>query len=214
MNYIYDILLNFTDTDRLIEFYEWNEYDCFEHIKRMPLYRISSKQMEEVCTNKIIIDKSFLNEIKGQTISYKNKKDIKYGLLITDSNKAIALEFNSKGMIISKSSLLLDEEEDIISESYNINSITLPYTIVEPYQLDYFLTRDEDFKKHYLLKELEYIDKNKDYDKLNYLYEELFGKDNLKYEERLHTLINSIKNNYNNKHNELYEIVRLTYIKK
>ena len=214
MNYIYDILLNFTDSDRLVEFYEWNESDCLEHIKKMPIYRISSKQMEEICNNKIVVEKELLNEIKGQTISYKNKKDIKYGLLISDLNKALALEFNSKGSIISKSSLLLDEEEDIIEESYSLEETILTYKIVEPYKIDYYLTREENFKRNYLLKELDYIDKNKDYDKFNYLYEELFGKDNLTYQEKLARLIENIKNNYNNKHNELYEIVRLTYIKK
>lgn len=214
MNYIYDILLNFTDSERLVEFYEWNESDCLEHIKRMPIYRISSKQMEEIFSNKIEVEKELLNKIKGQTISYKNKKDIKYGLLISDLNKALAIEFNSKGSIISKSSLLLDEEEDIIEESYGLEETILTYKIVEPYKIDYYLTRDENFKRNYLLKELDYIDKNKDYDKLNYLYEELFEKDNLTYQEKLTRLIENIKNNYNSKHNELYEIVRLTYIKK
>ncbi len=214
MNYIYDILLNFTDSDRLIEFYEWCEDDCFEHIKRIPLYRISSKQMQEICENKIIIEKDFLNEIKGQTISYKNKKDIKYGFLISDLNKALALEFNSKGVIISKSGLLLDEEEDIIEDSFNLEERSLKYKIIEPYKIDYYLTRDENFKRNYLLKEFDYIDKCSDYDKLTYLYEEVFSKDNLSYKEKLSRLTNDIKNNYNNKHNELYEIVRLTYIQK
>ncbi len=214
MNYIYDILLNFTDSDRLIEFYEWSELDCFDHIKRMPIYRISSKQMQEICENKILASKELLEEIKGQTISYKNKKDIKYGLLISDLNKALALEFNSKGNLISKSSLLLDEEEDIMEESRILDEITLNYKILEPYKIDYYLTREESFKRNYLLKELEYISKIKDYEKLNYLYEEVFSKDNLSFAERLSRLTENIKNNYNNKHNELYEIVRLTYIKK
>lgn len=214
MNYIYDILLNFSDSDRLIEFYEWSELDCFDHIKRMPVYRISSKQMQDICENKIIAEKELLNMIKGQTISYKNKKDIKYGVLISDLNKALAIEFNSKGLLISKSGLLLDEEEDVIEESYDLEETTLAYKIVEPYKIDYYLTRDENFKKNYLLKELEYIDKTKDYDKLTYLYEEVFTKDNLSYKEKLSRLIDNIEHNYNSKHNELYEIVRLTYIQK
>ncbi len=88
------------------------------------------------------------------------------------------------------------------------------YKIVEPYKIDYYLTRDENFKKNYLLKELEYIDKTKDYDKLNYLYEEVFTKDNLSYKEKLSRLMDDIEHNYNSKHNELYDIVRLTYTRK
>lgn len=214
MNYIYDILLNFSDSDRLIEFYEWSELDSFDHIKRMPIYRISSKQIEEICENKIVAEKEFLNMIKGQTISYQNKKDIKYGALISDLNKALAIEFNSKGILISKSGLLLDEEEDIIEEASDLEETKLAYKIIEPYKIDYYLTREENFKKNYLLKELEYIDKTNDYDKFTYLYEEVFAKDNLSYKEKISRLIDSIEHNYNSKHNELYEIVRLTYTQK
>ena len=211
MNYIYDILLNFIDSDRLIEFYEWSESDSFEHI---PIYRISSEVMQDICENKIKISKEFLEEVKNKTNLYKNKQNIKYAALLSDINKVIALEFSSDGTVISKSSLLLDEEESVVDECSNINESNLDYTIIEPYIINYFLTRDELFKRNYLLKELDYISKVKDIDKLNFLYEEIFKSEKILFEEKLKRLINDIKNNFNNKHNELYEIVRLTYTKK
>lgn len=214
MTYIYDILLNFTDDENYFEFYEWKEDDLFEHIKRIPIIRISKEQMQEIMFNKIKVSQDFLELIKGNTISYKNKKDIKYGCLVCDLNKAIALEFNSKGLILSKSSLLLDEEEDVIDETSLLDEEKINYELIEKYHFDYFLTRDEAFKKRYLLKEIEYLKKQKNYDKFNYLYEEIFPKDDLSFTERLTKLVNEIKNNYNSKFNDLYEIVRLTYIKK
>lgn len=214
MNYIYDILLNFTDDDNYFEFYEWKEDDCFEHIKRIPIIRISKEQMQEIMLNKIKVQQGFLDLIKGNTISYKNKKDIKYGCLICDLNKAIALEFNSKGLIISKSSLLLDEEEDVIDETSLLYEEKIDYELIERYHFEYFLTRDETFKKRYLLKEIDSLKKQKNYDKFNYLYEEVFPKDNLSFTERLTKLVTEIRDNYNSKFNDLYEIVRLTYIKK
>lgn len=213
MNYIYDILVNFNDGDRLIEFFEWNETDLFEHIKKIPIYRISSKQMQEICNNKIILDKEHLMCIKSKTQLYNNT-DIKYALIVTDLNKAIALEFNDRGEVISRSSFLLDEEESIIEEACNFKEELLKYKLGDEYKIDYYLTRKELFKKNYLLKELNFLEKNKDYEKLNYLYEEIFKKDNLTYKERILRLIENIKNNYNFKHNELYEIIRLTYTKK
>lgn len=213
MNYIYDILVNFNDGDRLIEFFEWNETDLFEHIKKIPIYRISSKQMQEICNNKIILDKEHLICIKSKTQLYNNT-DIKYALIVTDLNKAIALEFNNQGEVISRSTFLLDEEESIIEEAYNFKEELLKYELSDEYKIDYYLTRKELFKKNYLLKELNFLEKNKDYEKLNYLYEEIFKKDNLTYKERILRLIENIKNNYNFKHNELYEIIRLTYTKK
>ena len=214
MNYIYDILLNFIDCERLIEFYEWSESDSFEHIKRIPIYRISSKVMQDICENKIKVSKDFLEEIKNKTNLYKNKQNIKYATLFSDINKVIALEFSDDGTVISKSSLLLDEEEAVIDECSNINESNLTYTIIEPYNLNYFLTREELFKRNYLLKELDYISKVNDVDKLIFLYEEIFKTDKLSFEKKLKRLIDDIKNNFNGKHNELYEIVRLTYTKK
>ncbi len=214
MTYIYDILLNFTDDENYFEFYEWKEDDFFEHIKRIPIIRISKEQMQEIMFNKIKVSQDFLELIKGNTISYKNKKDIKYGCLVCDLNKAIALEFNSKGLILSKSSLLLDEEEDVIDETSLLDEEKINYELIEKYHFDYFLTRDETFKKRYLLKEIEYLKKQKNYDKFNYLYEEIFPKDDLSFTERLTKLVTEIKENYNSKFNDLYEIVRLTYIKK
>lgn len=214
MNYIYDILLNFIDSERLIEFYEWSESDSFEHIKRIPIYRISSKVMQDICENKIKVSKDFLEEIENKTNLYKNKQNIKYATLFSDINKVIAFEFSDDGTVISKSSLLLDEEEAVIDECSNINESNLTYTIIEPYMINYFLTREELFKRNYLLKELDYISKVNDVDKLIFLYEEIFKTDKLSFEKKLKRLIDDIKNNFNSKHNQLYEIVRLTYTKK
>ena len=108
----------------------------------------------------------------------------------------------------------MDEEEAVIDECSNINESNLTYTIIEPYNLNYFLTREELFKRNYLLKELDYISKVNDVDKLIFLYEEIFKTDKLSFEKKLKRLIDDIKNNFNSKHNELYEIVRLTYTKK
>ncbi len=214
MNYIYDILLNFNDADEYFEFYEWKDDDCFEHIKRIPIIRISSEQMQEIFNYKIKLDSKLLETIKGSTISYKNKKDIKFGCLFSDLNKVLALEFNSKGVVISRSNLLLDEEEDVLDEVTLLDEEKIGYELLEKYKIEYFLTRDESFKKKYLLKELNYLAKEKDYEKLNYLYEEIFPQDKLTFSEKIAKLIKEINENYNNKLSELYEIVRLTYIKK
>ena len=45
-------------------------------------------------------------------------------------------------------------------------------------------------------------------------YEEVFSKDKLSFFERYQKIIEDIEKNYTSKYNELYEIVRLTYIKK
>ena len=214
MNFIYDILLNFHDCERIIEFYEWNEKDYVEHIKKIPIYRITSKTMHEICENEVSVSKEFLKEIENKTISYQKSQNLKYATIVCDLNKAIALEFSDTGKVISKSSLLIDEEEDILEETTLLEEKDLKYKILKKYKLNYYLKREELFNRNYLLKELEYISKLNDYLKLNFIYEEIYKRDNYSFEKKLKRLVNDIQNNFNDKHHKLYEIIRLTYIKK
>ena len=214
MTYIYDVLLNFSDTERIVEFFEWNNNDSIDHIKRIPLIRISSNAFNELINNNIIVEKEFLDKIKDLTLMYKKTKNLEYAVLITDLNKVIAFEFNKEGKIIAKSGLLLDEEEEIIEESYDLKEENLNYKIESKINNNIFLTREEQKKQKYLLLELDNIVKENNKNKLNFLYHEIFLKDKLTFEEKYLKLKEDIEKNYTSKYNNLYEIVRLTYIKK
>ncbi len=214
MTFIYDVLLNFTEDERVYEFFEWDKDDEIEHIKRIPLYRISTKSLEEVLTHNIILDKEFLNEIKDKTLSYKKTSNLEYSVLLTDLNKIIALELNSSGSIIARSNLLLAEEEEIIEEAYDVVEENIKYKLDKKIHKENFLTRKEQKQQKYLIQEINYLYKEKLYDKLNYLYEELYLKDKLSIDKKYERIKEDLTNNYNYKHNNLYEIVRLTYTKK
>lgn len=214
MTYIYDVLLNFSDTERIVEFFEWNNNDSIDHIKRIPLIRISSNTFNELINNNIVVEKEFLDKIQDSTWMYKKTKNLEYAVLITDLNKVIAFEFNKEGKIIAKSGLLLDEEEEIIEESYDLKEEKLNYKIESKINNNIFLTREEQKKQKYLLLELDNIVKENNKNKLNFLYHEIFLKDKLTFEEKYLKLKEDIEKNYTSKYNNLYEIVRLTYIKK
>ncbi len=214
MTYVYDLLLNFNDENRFVEFYEWKEEDILEHIRKIMLFRISPKQMEEITHYQIQVESDFLKKIQGTSISYRNKKDMEYAALFSDLNKVVALEFDREGKIMSKSSLLLDEEEDIMEECTDLEEIQLTYKKLEKYSGDSFLTRNESMKKRYLIKEVEDLYKTKNIDKLTYLYEEMYGKDDLSFEEKYKRLKTEIEKEYSEKYNNLYDIVRLSYINK
>ena len=145
---------------------------------------------------------------------YRKTKNLEYAVLVSDLNKVIALEFDKKGVVISKSSLLLDEEEEIIEEAYDLKEEQIPYIVQSKIKKDHFLTRAEIKKQRYLLKEIKNLYKDKNSDKLIYLYEELYKKDNLSLQDKYLKLKLDIEENYSSIHNNLYEIVRLTYIKK
>ena len=214
MTYIYDILLNFTDTERLLEFFEWDEKDQIENIKKIPLIRVSNKTMKDFIVKKVKISEELLSEIKNKTSTYRKTKDFEYTLLISDLNKVVAIEFAQNGEVIARSSLLLDEEEEVLEETEYLEVQTINYKIIKTYKADYHLTRTEQKKKNYLLKEMDILYKENNTSKLIFLYEELFKKDDLSLYDKYLKIKNDIENNYSNKHNKLYDIVRLTYIKK
>ena len=214
MNYIFDVLLNFNDDDNILEFFEWRENDCNEHIKKIPIFRISPQKMQMICNNKIRVNREFLKKIENETVLYKSRKPLEYACLITDYNKVIGLEFLSDGTIVGRSGLLLDEEEDIIDECEDIEEEDLVFEIVKPYKFNYFLTRSEKEKQKYLLTELKCIKDDGNIEKFNFLYLEIFKKDNLTFEQKYQKMFFDIKDNYTDKYNKLYELIRLTYVNK
>lgn len=212
MTYIYDVLLNFTE-ERLIEFYEWNQTDIIENIKKIPIFRISSNQLNDLLSYNIKLDKQILSKIKNQTSTYKRTTDLEYAALFTDLNKVVGIEFNRDGNILCRSGLLLDEEEDIIDECSVERIETIKYEKNSLLEKENFYTREEIRKRRYILKELELVYKENDKDKLNYLYQEIYGKSRLSFENKYLKLKSELEKNYSSKFNSLYEIFKLIYTK-
>lgn len=214
MTYIYDLLLNFTDDERILEFFEWNEKDEIINIKKIPLIRVSNKTMKDFINKKVKVTEELLLEIKNKTTTYSKTEDLEYALLISDLNKVIAIEFNKKGEVLSRSSLLLDEEDEVLEEVEYLEIQPIKYKVISTYKTNYTLTRLEQKKKKYLLKEMDTLYQENNISKLTFLYEEIFPKDELSLYDKYLKLKEDIEDNYSNNHNKLYDIIRLTYIKK
>ena len=174
MIYIYDILLNFFDQGICYEFFEWMEEDVLEHIKKIPLLRISSAMMKDLYHQDIRVEKEFLKRIKNKTESfYKNSSEvITYASLLSDGKKAIALIFDKDGNILEKSNLLLDEEEEVLEMTEELVVTNISYELKKEYKKREDLTRRARKNKAYLLSELKKIKEEKE--KINYLCEEFF----------------------------------------
>ena len=216
MIYTYDILLNWTKNLHLIEFFEWNLEDDLEHIKKIPIFRVSDETIKDLLTSKIKIDISFLSKIKNKAEGYfHNDIDIiDYAVIVANNKKAIALELNNKGEVLYKSAMLLDEEEEVLDIVEELEKIDLKYEVLDRSKEELYLTRREKKIKDFLLKELKKIKSNKEISKLNYLYEEFFSKDNLDFATRIDKLKLEIEKDYNDFHNKLYSLLKLTTIKK
>ena len=216
MIYTYDILLNWTKDERLKEFYEWNLEDDLEHIKKMPIIRISESFLKDLLTSKIKIDKSFLSKIKYKTESYfHNEIDvIDYAVIVTTLRKALALELDNEGNVMYKSNLLIDEEEEVLEIGEELVVMDIPYKIMSKNNKVSYLTRKEEEEKKFLTKEIKKIKKNKEESKLNYLFKEFFIDDVDTFNDKLNVLEEEISKDYNSFHHKLYNLLKLSTIKK
>ena len=216
MIYTYDILLNWTKDTRLKEFYEWNLEDDLEHIKKIPIIRVKDIMLKSLLTSKIKIDKTFLSKIKDKTESYfHNEIDvIDYAVIVTTSKKSLALELDDEGNVMYRSSLLIDEEEEILEIGEDLVIMDIPYEVITKNKKVSYLTRKEEEERRFLTKEIKKIKQNKEKSKLNYLYKEFFIDDVESFNDKLTILEKEISKDYNSFHHKLYNLLKLTTIKK
>ncbi len=168
MNYAYDILLNFQN--KYFEFYEWNKKDIITHIKKIPILKITTKDLNIIKTNKIKLDKEFLKKIENKAETFKKEKI--NAILLTDGEDTVALKINKP---IQKSSIQIDEEEIIINKVKNKEIKSINYQIVKK-EKQIIKTRKEIENEKYLKTELKKLYINKEYQKLDYLFLECFNK--------------------------------------
>ncbi len=214
MSYIYDILLNFNEN--LYDFYEWNLNDDIVHIRKMPIIKVSTTQMIDIIQKKIKFTNDFLNKVKNKTELFTNKavKLLNYSLIISDNNKALGILLNDSGELIKYSSLLIDEELDVIEMAYNLEETKLEFEIINTFNAKEFKTRKEEAMQKFILKELDVIKKTADMDKLKYLCFECFDEKIETRDELITKIETNLKNNWNEVYLKVYNFLKLTSIKR
>lgn len=211
MIYIYDILVNWNNNNTLYEFYEWEQNDNLEHIKRIPLFKIEQSVFKDFLNFEINVKEDFLSKIKKQTELYK-KKYLLYACLFTDGTKVIAILFDEMGNSILKSHLLLDEEEDILLLSKKQKATIISYEKGKKFENDLFITRNDRLIRIFLKREFLSCYNLNNKEKLKYIYDEYFNdkEENLQimYEKLCNTL-----EEITDKHKNIYELLKLSYTK-
>ena len=210
MIFIYDIVLNWC-SERLYDFFEWEDTDKIDHIKRIPLFRVDKEVINDFINNEIFIDKDFCFKIYNMTENYLQSTvhKVPYAFLITDGITILAVKTDKEGKVLYKSKLLLSEEEEIICISTKLKKISIIYSKRNKHIEESFLTRKEITVRDYLIKELETSFIKKDYDKINYLYMEYTGKEETNIEKAYRFLINNLKKSIDDKYFKLYELLQM-----
>ncbi|MBR3199301.1 MAG: hypothetical protein IKG27_04735 [Bacilli bacterium] len=201
MNYIYDIYLNFNNS--FYDFYEWNKRDKIIHIRKIPTIKVSKKDFYNIKYNKIKISKDFLKTIHNKTEQFNNNK-IKYCTIISDEKDIIAIKFDKNGINHMKSSLYIDEKEEIINIIKKQKEYKIKYNILKKFKNN-FKTRFEIENEKYILNELNKIYLNKDYQKINYICLECFRKK----EKNINEAIKKIKKEITKETDNFYKIFNI-----
>ena len=175
MNYIYDVLLNFQK--EYYDFFEWNQNDNIYHMRKIPIIKINKTQLNEIKNNIVKFENNFLNLIntKAEIFKKNNISKLKYIFIIGNNQECLAIKLNKNGIISHKSSLLPNEQDDILEIIKIQKEIKLNYTIIKNKPINNFKTRFEIENEKFIIDELNKIYKQNNYQKLNYLYLECFN---------------------------------------
>lgn len=175
MNYIYDILLNFQK--EFYEFYEWNNSDEIVHIRKIPFFRVSSRDLKTIKNSTVKFDKDFCEKIYNKTEKFKKVKVsfLNYVFLLSDGKQVMAVKLGKSGVVSYKSSLLLDEEEEIAEMAFDLKLYDLKYSVIETNSVC-FLTRNEKNNLRVASNKLSLLYNQKEDDKLRFLYLECFDE--------------------------------------
>lgn len=204
MIYIYDILINLNE--EFYEFYEWNENDNIQHVRKIPLFKVSTTVINKIIDKRIIINKKFLESILNKTEIFNtaNIEKLKYVSVFSDGKRSVVALFNENGEIKSLSSNVISEELEILEIIETIIHSNIKYTEVKKDKIKSLLSRNERIIIKNIIIELEKIKYDKD--KIKYLYYEWFGNtNNVSYDK----LKESIIKKFDNKHSEFNEILKL-----
>lgn len=208
MNYYYDVLLNFLDTN--IYFYEWDSLDNIEYYKRVPLIQVNSKTLKDFINNNIVVEKEFLDTIKDKAKKRDNCSS--YTAIFADKNGSIALEFDENGNSIARSFLGLEDDLNICDILYTIDNLKVNYKINTSIDYNDNL-RIEDKIKLIIKTEVKSLYKKQDFTKLKYLFMEWFNKIPVDNEVMYQSMIEKLNNKIGDKEKKIYDLIKLSYNK-
>lgn len=213
MNYYYDIILNWNENVPY-NFYEWNDLDYLELVKKIPFIRIKHKSLIDIWSNNIKISPELLNNIKDKTlVSGKNSIcKINYACLFTDNKNVIAIEFNENGESINRSKLLIDDEMNALEVSYSLREEDIVYEIINKLEESKILRQVSEAKKIISL-EINSLYQNKELAKLRYLFYEYKGEKSADIDKIYHTLSEELETSFNEDFFRIYDIIKLSYHK-
>ena len=120
----------------------------------------------------------------------------------------MAIKLNQNGVLIGRSSVLLDENDDVIRIGDALSLYTLKYKVLKVNDVNYFKTRNEVNQEVIMNDRIDTLVKNKDLEKLKFLYFECFGEEC----ENTNSIVLKLKKEislYSNNYQKIVEFFKL-----
>lgn len=203
MSYIYDIVLNFNKL--CYEVYEWRETDNILNFKRIPLFKISDVDYLALKYDNIVIDSDFVVYIKD--CSYlvgSNDKIIAF--LISNGKEVTGIRLDKNGNIIGRSSLIFDEEEDVLEDVIATNEYTIKYSLISRNLDNKISSRCISEKKDYLMC---FFNSNNNIDIYRYIYYDFYEREEMNVDKIKNKLLSILNNEWNDECERLYNSIKL-----
>lgn len=211
MNYVYDILLNFHE--KFYDFYDWNVRDLIDHMRKIPIFKISKNVLDDFLNYDIQIENTFLDKIQDKTELFFGRKikNISYAFLLTDGKKVVGFKLKDSKLLISD--LLLDEEEVALEMVPLLNETKILYSKKNVFHKQNFNTRKEMDLEKKLKQALIYLKNEPNIERLKYIYYEYFNQKEEKKEKIIKDLEKKLNEDFTNFSKKLYDLLKLTEYK-
>ena len=198
MNYVYDILLNFQTN--YYNFFEWKKEDKIRNIPKISVYKVTDEDILILKNNKVRITQELLLKIKED-----NKKYKKIMCIVSNGKLAIALLFKENGYLLKRSSLIFEEEEEILDIVKDLPITKISY-------LENIIVKEQEklrIEKEKKQTALNYIKNTKDITTLKYLYYEYYEKEEIDIKIIKKELLKELSKEWNIKQNNLYKLINI-----
>ena len=202
MNYIYDIILNFNE--EFYDFYEWKSNDNVINVRKIPVLKVDENTYVSLRNNKVQVSMETIDSLKKNFSLYNEKIEGNIICLITNGMSAFGVMFNNNGYLIKRSSMLFDEEEEVIDESENIKEVKIDF-IKNEKQKSNNISRIVKEKQKFIK---DYISSLDDELTLKYIYYDYFEKEENKNNIK-EILLSEINSKWNSKLSKLYDLTKL-----
>lgn len=206
MNYYYDIVLNFLEDN--YQFYEVDKYDCYEYIKKIPIYHISTNTYKNFIKYNFRVSDEFLKELENNTIT--SNCILKYAALFADKNNVIALEFDDSGLVIDRSPLTIKDELNVLDIIYTMDIVDINYEIISTCNIRK-ITRQEESIRRLIETEIDKLYVENNLSKLKFLYLEWFGKIENDKEIIYSAIKNKLLTKLGNLEEKIYNLIKISY---